>query len=1070
MRVKSLLTLIVGTVITATSLAQHDWENEKVFGINREEPRVTFMSYDNENDALTKPAEESKFYKTLNGMWKFNWVRKPADRPQDFYKDSYSVKDWKEIVVPSNWERQGYGVPIYVNKGYGFKTKNPPFIPNEYNPVGSYKRTFTIPANWDGRQVFVHFGAIKSAMYLWVNGQKVGYSQGAKTPSEFDITKYLRKGENTIAAEIYRWSDGSYLECQDFWRLSGIQRDVFLFSQPKTSIRDFFAKTPMDKTFKNGELDVTVDLKSYEGATDKKDLTVEFTLIDAKGDKVASKVIKSDITSDNTAVVNWKETIENARPWTAETPNLYTILITLKNSNGTILETTSNKIGFRTVEIVKGQMLVNGKAILIKGVNRHEHDETTGHVISVESMIEDIKLMKSLNINAVRTSHYPCDPKWYDLCNQYGIYLVDEANIESHGMGYGDASLAKAPSWGPAHMDRTVRMVERDKNHPSVIIWSLGNEAGAGVNFEATSAWIHKRDASRPVHYERCGKAAYTDIVCPMYPGIGRIEKHGKENPDRPLIMCEYAHAHGNSTGNFQDYWDVIEKYRTLQGGFIWDWIDQGMAEYTKDGQKYWNWGGDYGPEDVPSTNNFCMNGLVNPDRTIHPGTFEVKKVYQYVKFKDSDATNGKIKVTNMYDFINLDHLDFSWELKADGKVVDSGKIDRISLAPQASTVIQLPIDGSKLTAGIEYFINLKAVTNKSYDLIPEGTELAIEQIVLPFVKKSNKIDTATLPNVKLAKAANSTTVSGEGFKVTFDNKTGSLNSFKYKGSELIKESLTPNFWRATTDNDFGNRLYLRAKAWRTATDERQLKSFETKMVNPSEVLITATFALLAVYNAECVATYRVIGSGDVIVNLSYTPGKAPKKQAKPVAKKKGKKRQRKPEGLPGMPRFGMKVQLPAGFEKLCWYGRGPYENYWDRKTASHVGIYQSLVKDQFFPYASPQENGYKTDTRWMALSNDKGVGLLTVADKLISFSTLHYSTEDFQQESRGEKHLYDLPNRKEIFVNIDYKQIGVGGDNSWGARPHAQYTLKNEKQSYTFRLRPFSKEDNIEQLSKQQF
>jgi beta-galactosidase len=632
----------------------NDWENPEMIGRNNEPAHCTLVPYADTRSALTGTPETSPYYKLLSGKWKFHWVKNFAGVPKDFHKVDYDVSDWKHIPVPSMWQLQGYGIPRYLNTRYAFKA-DPPHVPTDYNPIGLYRTEFTVPADWERRQVFLHFEGVDSAFYLWINGQEVGYSQGSMTPAEFRITPYLRPGENILAAQVIRWSDGSYLECQDMWRLSGIFRDVYLFSTPTVHLRDFFVRSYLDGQNRDAVLSVVAMLHNYShkpaGAH-----SVDVTLLDGKGNPVGKSPLMSDriasISGSSDGTIEIRMNVSNPLKWSAEAPNLYVVMLELKDATGKIIEVERCNFGFRKVELTNGQLQVNGRSILIKGVNRHEFDPDRGRAVTYERMVQDIELLKRNNINAVRTSHYPDNPKWYDLCDRYGIYLIDEANIESHGIGYDPAkTLGNKPEWQLAHMDRTISMVERDKNHPSIIIWSLGNEAGDGINFEATSAWIHQRDPSRPVHYERAmdyrnhTARPHTDIVCPMYAGIGWLQQYAKTGQDRPLILCEYAHAMGNSVGNLQDYWDTIEAYAHLQGGFIWDWVDQGLrksAKRTPDGAEsadYWAYGGDFG--DQPTDGNFCCNGIVQPDRKPNPSLYEVKKVYQYIKVHPVDATAG---------------------------------------------------------------------------------------------------------------------------------------------------------------------------------------------------------------------------------------------------------------------------------------------------------------------------------------------------------------------------------------------------------------------------------------------
>ncbi|MCK4344247.1 MAG: DUF4981 domain-containing protein, partial [Bacteroidales bacterium] len=752
----NLLSLLIIVSSFTMTLAQQDFptdlENPKMFNQNKEEPHASLLPFDNTEGVIENDWEKSPYYQSLNGTWKFNWVRKPVDRPKEFYKPVFNVDDWDNIPVPSNWELQGYGIPIYVNIQYEWtRDPQPPKVPHDYNPVGSYRRNFTLPEVWKDRQVFIHFGAVKSAMYIWINGQKVGFSQGSKTPAEWDITHYLNpEGENVLAVQVYRWSDGSYIECQDFWRISGIERDVYLFSTPRIHIRDFFALADLDETYINGKLNVTTEIKQYDPELKAKNYFLNIKLFDENMKLLFEEEKPIELNNEQTTIQVFEKDIENPQKWTAETPALYSLVLQIRDKNKNVLEAVGCKIGFRKVEIKNGQLLVNGKAVLFKGVDRHEHDQYTGHVVSEESMLHDIRLFKQNNINAVRTSHYPNDPKWYELCDQYGIYVIDEANIESHGMGYGERSLAKDPTWKEAHVDRIKRMVERDKNHPSVVIWSMGNEAGDGVNFVAGYKWIHERDKSRPVHYEGARLGPNTDIYCPMYARIERIEKYASEKQERPLILCEYAHAMGNSTGNLQDYWDVIEKYDHLQGGFIWDWVDQGLVKKNEKGEEYWAYGGDYGPKDVPSDQNFCLNGLVNPDRTPHPGLFEVKKVYQYVGIQPEDIENGKVRITNKYDFVNINDFHFNWTVMADDKAVAQGTISDLSIPPGESKVVTIPIPKEPVKPGVEYFLNFSVTTTMEKPLVSKGYEIASEQIKLPFYEKMEKIDITTLPSLNL--------------------------------------------------------------------------------------------------------------------------------------------------------------------------------------------------------------------------------------------------------------------------------------------------------------------------------
>jgi len=1032
--------LILLTVILFTSLPGYSQEdfpadlvNPAMFNQNKENPHATLIPHADCLAVMWNNPKDSPFYHSLNGTWKFNWTRKPADRPKNFYQPDYDVSGWDDIPVPSNWEVQGYGIPIYVNQPYAWTLNpDPPNVPREWNPVGSYKRKFNIPDDWNDRQVFLHFGAVKSAMYVWVNGKKVGYSQGAKTPAEWNITSYLKDGENDLAVEVYRWSDGSFLECQDFWRISGIERDVYLFSTPNLHVRDFFALSTLDENYQNGILKVTADLTSYLPKKKYKGYYLEIMFGDDEQNLIYKEEQDINLKKGNTRIV-FETVVDNPDKWSAETPNLYTMALHIKDKDKNLVEVVGCKVGFRKVEIKNGQLLVNGKAILLKGVNRHEHNQYTGHVISEENMMEDIRLFKENNINAVRTSHYPNDPRWYDLCDKYGIYVIDEANIESHGMGYGERSLAKDPVWKEAHLDRVVRMVERDKNHPSVIIWSMGNEAGDGINFSACYQWIHSRDDSRPVHYERALLGPNTDIYCPMYARIERIEKYASETQERPLILCEYAHAMGNSVGNLQDYWDVIEKYDHLQGGFIWDWVDQGLVKVNEQGENFWTFGGDYGPEDILSDGNFCINGLVNPDRSPHPSLFEVKKVYQYIKILPVDLTLGKIKIKNNYDFIPLENVACYWQVFANQKKIARGVLPDLTIDPSESEEFTLPFPIDKPVPGVEYFINFSLQLKEAEPLLSEGYEIAKEQFKLPFYSKTEITDLANIPDLEFITEAEGIVIKGEKFQLKMNTSTGNITSYSFDGMDLFVQGPEPNYWRPPTDNDFGNRMHQHLAPWRNAAKSRAFRDLSIREQSSNMHIVTVRYDIPEVGGIH-VIEYTVFGNGEINIKNSFNYDD---------------------EGLDEMPKFGMSMMLPLDFSDIEYFGRGPHENYQDRFTSAFIGQYTSTPQEMYYPYISPQENGNRTDIRWVSFRNDEGAGLMAIGDPVLSISALPYTNEDLTQESRGSMHVYDLKERNFISVNLDYRQRGVAGDNSWGAKPLQQYRLEDKDYEYEFRLVP---------------
>ncbi len=1064
----SLLCAIAVSVIACTPKSKYenvafeektpaDWENQHVFQINKEEPRASFIPYKSKENALRDVKWESSLLHSLNGKWQFHLAKNPSERPYYFFKDDYDTRDWGEINVPSNWEMEGYDIPIYTNVKYPHD-KTPPTIQKDYNPVGSYKRTFTISSDWNDKEIYIHFGAVSSAFYLWVNEQKVGYSEDSKTPAEFNITKYLKKGENTLAVEVYRWSDASYLEDQDFWRLSGMTRDVYLMARNKTHIRDFRVIADLDENYTSGLFNLSVEITNKANEENTKSVIAE--ILD-NGKKIIDLSVSNKVKAGGSSTYDFEAKVDAVRKWTAETPNLYQLVVSLKNEKGNVVEVIKQDIGFRKIEIKNSQLLVNGKAIYLKGANLHEHHDVKGHVVDRETMILDIQRMKDHNLNAVRTSHYPQPEEWYKLCNEYGLYLIDEANIESHGMGYKKESLAKDSTWMGAHVYRTNNMYQRDKNQPSIIIWSLGNEAGNGVNFMETYKMLKEYDSTRPVQYEQAHGGANTDINCPMYMKMEGMEKFAKNKADKPLIQCEYAHAMGNSVGNLQDYWDLIEKYDCLQGGFIWDWVDQGLLTKNEQGEEFWAYGGDFGPKDVPSDGNFCLNGLVDPDRGVKPHLLEVKKVYQYIGFEDVDLAKGAVRIKNKYDFINLDKFDITWKVVGDGKVVADGKLSS-NVEPGESELVDLDYK-FKAKVGVEYFLEFNAALKNDWTIVKAGTTLASEQFKLPIFKPVNKVDVTKFAGLKLEDATESVNISGDAFSVTFDKEKGELSSFKSGETELLKSGPVPNFWRAPIDNDFGNALHKRAKVWRIAGQNRKVESITVKKIAENTISILADFTLvnekqeeIAKYQSE----YTVYGSGDVLVNNHFKMTK---------------------EKLPEIVKMGMNLEMPRSFDQMSWLGRGPHESYVDRKTSAFVGNYSGSVADQYWAYIRPQENGNKTDVRWMSITDKNGLGLLFTGMPLLEVSAHHNIMEDFESPERSDgrhvdgepvvnRHTTDVKPRDLTSIDIDYMQMGVGGDNSWGAWTHDKYRLTKKEYRYQFRIRAITGNDDVNDLSKRKF
>lgn len=1039
---KTFLLLLAQLLITFSTFSQeNNWENPELIGINKEAPHATQIPYKSEQAAIKTNRYSSKYLKMLNDNWKFNWCEKPADRPMNFYEEKFDDSNWKEIPVPSNWQMHGYDAPIYLNMPYPFK-KNPPYIEHSDNHVGSYRYEFSVSKDWKEREIFIHFDGVESAFYLWINGKIVGYSQGSRTPAEFNITQYLQEDANILAAEVYRWSDGSYLECQDFWRLSGIFRNVYLYSTPKTHIRDFEVKTDFDDSYNNAALTVTAKVINYGEAASKND-KVEITLLDENGLFVQQKVLKQErsvlIFKGEESFITLKSEIKNPKKWSAEHPNLYTLILRLLNEKDEVTELLSSKIGFREVEMKNGQLNVNGQPILIKGVNRHDHHPRTGHYITEESMILDIVTMKQNNINTVRTSHYPNDPRWYELCDEYGMYLIDEANIESHGIGYKpEVTLANKSEWREAHVDRIRRMVERDKNHPSVIIWSMGNEAGDGTNFEAGSDWIRRRDPHRPVHYERSGMRSHVDLYTPMYSGIGWIENYAQTYDDRPLILCEYAHAMGNSVGNLQDYWDVIEKYDALQGGCIWDWVDQGLYKENENGEEYYAYGGDFGEKRHDW--NFCMNGIVKSEREVTAKILEVKKVYQNIEFNEWIWNRKQIQIKNKFFFSNLNEFDFGWEIIENGEIIQSGLLKEIYLEPQRNIGVTIPYEKVTPKPGKEYWFNIYASLKKNESWGKKGDIIAAEQLKLPFKSDEEVAEVKPTIELKVNETAKEIIISNENIEIVFNNAKGTISKYEINGTEYFQKGPEPNFWRATTDNDFGNGMHKRCAAWRTAGQNGNAIKYTLDNFEQTEIKIEFTIELPDVGSKQYI-TYNIFGDGSIKIHNKFLPGKS---------------------DLSELPRFGMNMFIPKDYENVTWLGRGPQENYWDRKTSAFFGLYNATVDQLYEEYSSVQENGNRCDNRWVAFQNEDGKGIVFVAESTIDFSSLYYTLDDLTAERRGGKHAYELKKNDFISVNIDYKQTGVGGDDSWWARPHPEYTLYPKEYSYSYKIVPVASEDML--------
>lgn len=1015
--------------VMATSQTR-DWENPEVFAINKEKPRATFLPYPDAKLAAQDDYSASPYFMPLDGTWKFHWVAKPSEAPADFYKENYDVSKWTDMPVPGNWEFNGFGIPIYTNVIYPFPA-NPPYVNDNDNPVGSYKHQFDLPQTWDGRKVFIHFEGGTTAMYLWINGQKVGYTENAKSPAEFDITPYVRKGKNTFACQVYKYSDGSYIEDQDMWRLGGINRSVYLYSTAETRVSDFFAHPDLDANYKNGLFSLDVELKNY--ATQNKNQTVEVALLDGAGKSVFSKSQKVTVPSNGLKETTFSGTVSNPLKWTAETPNLYTLLISLKDEKNNIVEVTSSKIGFRKIEIKKAQVLINGKKVYFKGVNLHEYNYKTGQVVNREVMMRNIQLMKELNINAVRTSHYPQPTLWYKLCDQYGIYLVDEANQESHGLGYGPSNVSNLPEWNATHMDRIKNVVERDKNHASVIFWSLGNESGNGKAFFDTYDWAKARDKSRPVQYEQAHQRdRNTDIFCPMYPSWESMKRDAARDLEKPYIMCEYAHAMGNSMGNMQEYWDVMRSSKNMQGGFIWEWYNHGFPAEDDQGRFFWAYGGDLGGYNLVNDGNFCMDGMISPDQNYLPHTHIVKKVYQNILFKAKDLNNGIITVINDYKFTDLtnDNYSYEWVLLKNGNVESKGTFD-VSVPADSQKDVKLNIPQIKAEPGMEYFLQVYAYNKKETAFLKAGFEVAKEE----FAYDTNNYFTekGKSGSLNISKEQDQIIVTAGTLKYQFatkDTRRG-LIRFESDGRPVMRELPRLNFWRGPTDNDFGANDQINLRLWEVAGDNTRY-SYLGSEEKDGNIAIKYECKLSAI-EAKVDLTYTVNKDGSLNIKADY----------KALS-----------DNLPDMMRFGMIMTLPREYNDFAWYGRGPHENYIDRKHDTFMGVWKGKVEDQAFSYYRPQETGNKTDVRWLTLTNDQNKGVRVEGGQPLSVSATNYKPEDLDPgRTKKQQHWSDVLPRNEVVLCVDLFQRGVAGLDSWGARPLSKYSFTDKEYSYNFTI-----------------
>ncbi len=1108
------------------------WQDINVVKVNKEYPRTQFMTYENREDALKRRFDKSDYYISLNGTWKFYFVEGYNELPENITDSIVSMEGWNEIKVPGNWEMQGFGTPIYINQPYEFVERNPktrlpkmapPYLP-EKNPVGVYRREIEIPDNWKEREIFLTLDGAKSGVYVYINGKEIGYSEDSKTAAEFNITNWLHPGKNSLVLKIFRWSTGSYLEAQDFFRISGIERDVYLWSQPKVSLRDFRVKSTLDESYVNGAFELEATIRNYN--REPAYAEVSYELIDPDGKQVLSDSGPISMQGRGENSITFSACIPEVLSWSAEEPNLYKLLINVKKNEETTKDATGEEIvtttkeatgningetvpypvGFRRFEIKMVQtgeridrlFLVNGQPIKFKGVNIHETNPKTGHYVPDDLMRKDIELMKKHNINAVRLAHYPQSRRFYELCSEYGLYVYDEANIESHGLYYGAHSLSRHPEWEQAHMDRTINMFERNKNHPSITIWSLGNEAGNGINFFHTYKYLKDQERNfmnRPVNYERALLDLNTDMHVPQYPSAAWLEEIGQKGSDRPVVPSEYSHAMGNSNGNIDIQWEAIYKYPNLQGAFIWEWVEHAQEAHDEQGRMFYKYGGDYGV-DMPSDGNFVADGVVSPNREPHPAMAEVKYVHQEFAFEPLDLASGKFRVSNRHYFLTSDNFSFHYRVTENGKKIAEGTLP-ISLQPQKSVDVTIPTAGFSAKPGAEYFVNFSVIQKESRGLVPAGHIVAIEQYKLPIsVPKKVYSDNGNYPELIISRSGSNIEVSSSKVRFIFDENSGMATSYKVDDKEFFDKGfgIQPNFWRGPNDNDYGNGMPHRLQVWKESS--KNFKVIETKSRKEEEKAVVKTTYLLAAGNPYTI-TYSVYPSGIVKVNVEFLSADAKEdkmtlSEATLMATSSPEaSAARKASSTLNVPRIGVRFRLPVTMNNVQYFGRGPCENYVDRSSGSKVGLYKTTAEEMYYPYTRPQENGHRSDIRWVALNGD-GQGLLVVADNTIGFNALRNSVEDFDSEEavhkpyqwnnfsseeianrseedaknrlRRQTHINDIVPRDYVEVCVDMMQQGVAGYNSWGARPLPEYSLPaNCDYRWGFTLVPVNNEAEIE-------
>lgn len=1011
------------------------WQNPEVCSIHREAMTAHFIPYRTEKAAMARfdlddvarlsydPEAERRI--CLDGTWKFLYSRNNASAPHDFFQEHYHLTEWKDIHVPGSWELQGFDVPIYTDVSYPF-TPNPPFVSQDYNPVGEYVREFSVPDDWANQDIFIDFEGVESAYAFWINGHFAGYGEDSRLPSRYNITPYLHKNANRIAVKVFRFSDGSYLEDEDYWKYSGIERSVFIEARPKTRVVDF----QLTAGLKHDDCDGDLVLNLYFHQP-KKGFSAVVKILSPDGNTLA--VDRYRLRSSNDSLFTLSRLFKNVKPWSAETPNVYKLVVTTLNDLNREIESFVHPFGFRNVEIRNGLLLVNGAPLKIKGVNRHEHDPYTGRSITIASMLTDIRLMKQANINAVRCSHYPNRPEWYDLCTKYGLYVIDEANIECHGIletKFG--TFANKDKWRNPFHERMSRMMLRDRNNTCIIIWSLGNESGYGKLFEEIYSMAKQMDPTRPVQYEGGGYEALSDIYCPMYARIWALERHANQRDARPLILCEYEHAMGNSEGNLSDYWKVIRSHDQLQGGFIWDWVDQAFAKTDSMGRHIWAYGGDMGFAGVRNDSNFCCNGLVAADRQPHPHYYEVKHVYQNIHFEPVPFAADQLLVRNEYDFRDLSDFDLQWSVLADGDEVKSGTMRLSAVAPHDHCIVR--IDGLQESIPLcqEAWLTLRAVCRNGSAMIPKGFEVAANQYKLPIRTAVVSSEMKSMKMARLFRNKNSFTVSGDGFRITFSVKDGEIKSLEYDGQEILREGLKANFWRPLTDNDVANGTLNRCGIWKKAGEQAVLTNFKAEQQG-CNVVLSAAFDMKDQLSKFTV-TYTVNGTGDIHVGFKFLPGK---------------------KVLPEIPRLGMRMILHGQYDRMTWLGRGPHENYVDRRSSALIGKYKATVWEQYHPYPRAQETANKCDVRWVSLTNADNHGILIKGDEPLGISAWNFPMDaiDYVPATVRNIHGGSIMKQDMVWLNVDHLQMGVGGDNTWGAQVHSEYTITPHEWEYGFTI-----------------